>query len=58
MKNSTHVDVVTLTDGRRVCLSYGVIVAAFIPKGSGPYDEGHAALSHTHHVIPAHGRAV
>lgn len=30
-KNSTHVDIVSLSDGREVCLSYGVIVAAFIP---------------------------
>ena len=34
MKNSTHVDIVKLSDGREVCLSYGVIVAAFIPRGS------------------------
>ena len=31
--NSANVQVVKLTDGREVCLSYGVIVAAFIPKG-------------------------
>lgn len=30
-KNSVHVDIVRLDDGREVCLSYGVIVAAFIP---------------------------
>jgi len=30
MKES-NVQVVELSDGRRVCLSYGVIVAAFIP---------------------------
>lgn len=29
--NSSHVDIVNLSDGRQVCLSYGVIVAAFIP---------------------------
>ena len=29
--NSGNVQVVTLDDGREVCLSYGVIVAAFIP---------------------------
>jgi hypothetical protein len=28
---TTHVSVISLTDGRQVCLSYGVPVAAFIP---------------------------
>jgi hypothetical protein len=28
---SANVQVITLDDGREVCLSYGVIVAAFIP---------------------------
>lgn len=31
MKTSGNVQEVKLSDGRRVCLSYGVIVAAFIP---------------------------
>jgi hypothetical protein len=31
---SANVSVVELSDGRRVCLSYGVIVAAFVPRGS------------------------
>lgn len=31
--NSANVMVVNLSDGRSVCLSYGVIVAAFIPRG-------------------------
>lgn len=31
MKQSANVMVVNLSDGRSVCLSYGVIVAAFIP---------------------------
>jgi hypothetical protein len=30
-KHSTRVDIIKLDDGREVCLSYGVIVAAFIP---------------------------
>ena len=30
-KNSIHVAIVKLSDGRQVCLSYGVIVAAYIP---------------------------
>lgn len=30
---ANNMQVVELSDGRRVCLSYGVIVAAFIPKG-------------------------
>jgi hypothetical protein len=30
---SNNVAVVRLADGREVCLSYGVIVAAFIPRG-------------------------
>jgi hypothetical protein len=29
--SSTHCTQITLTDGREVCLSYGVPVAAFIP---------------------------
>lgn len=29
--SSAHVSVVNLADGRQVCLSYGVPVAAFIP---------------------------
>ena len=33
MKTSANVQTVDLADGRRVCLSYGVIVAAFIPRG-------------------------
>lgn len=33
MSKSTNVSVVKLSDGREVCLSYGVIVAAFIPRG-------------------------
>lgn len=32
-KASANVSIVDLSDGRQVCLSYGVIVAAFIPKG-------------------------
>jgi hypothetical protein len=32
MKTSANVSIVNLADGRRVCLSYGVIVAAFIPR--------------------------
>lgn len=31
---SANVSIVRLSDGREVCLSYGVIVAAFIPRGS------------------------
>jgi hypothetical protein len=31
---SNNVTVIELADGRRVCLSYGVIVAAFIPRNS------------------------
>lgn len=30
--SSANVSVINLTDGRRVCLSYGVIVAAFVPR--------------------------
>lgn len=33
---SANVTITDLTDGRQVCLSYGVIVAAFIPRG---YDQ-------------------
>lgn len=31
--NSSNVTIVSLTDGREICLSYGVPVAAFIPGG-------------------------
>jgi hypothetical protein len=31
MTRSHNVQIITLGDGREVCLSYGVIVAAFIP---------------------------
>lgn len=34
-KSSANVMVVNLSDGRSVCLSYGVIVAAFIPRTYG-----------------------
>lgn len=37
MKTSNNVTIVDLSDGRRVCLSYGVAVAAFIPRGYCPY---------------------
>jgi hypothetical protein len=42
-----NVQIVTLADGREVCLSYGVIVAAFIPKGIGVsvYDRGYLRTS-------------
>lgn len=33
MMNNANVCTVQLEDGREVCLSYGVIVAAFIPRG-------------------------
>lgn len=33
--NSANVQTVNLSDGRIVCLSYGVIVAAFIPRTYG-----------------------
>lgn len=32
MTTTNNVQEIELTDGRRVCLSYGVIVAAFIPQ--------------------------
>lgn len=38
MATTPNVCEVELTDGRRVCLSYGVIVAAFIPRGYCPVD--------------------
>jgi hypothetical protein len=51
MTKSNNVQVVELADGRRVCLSYGVIVAAFIPadfprstelrKAEGSYSAGY-----------------
>lgn len=31
-KSQANVSIVELSDGRTVCLSYGVIVAAFIPR--------------------------
>ena len=37
--SSANVQVVQLADGREVCLSYGVVVAAFITAG---YDTGYA----------------
>jgi hypothetical protein len=36
---SANVSTVDLADGRVVCLSYGVIVAAFIPRGFEPSRE-------------------
>lgn len=32
MKTAANVQIVDLADGRQVCLSYGVIVAAFVPR--------------------------
>jgi hypothetical protein len=42
MKTQSNVQIVSLSDGRQVCLSYGVIVAAFIPAG---FEIGYAPAS-------------
>lgn len=47
MSNSANTTIVNLSDGRQVCLSYGVIVAAFIPATyaaeHAPVIDGHRA---------------
>jgi hypothetical protein len=50
MSSSSNVSTVDLTDGRTVCLSYGVPVAVFVPAGyvhthpaSGPLADYYAA---------------
>ena len=49
MQMADNSSIVSLTDGRRVCFSYGVAVAAFVPgRGYLKTDEYHSTTTSKH----------
>ena len=51
MRNSANINVIKLSDGRQVCLSYGVIVAAYIPPAYGDKLLGSTPLGPLHGYV-------
>ena len=54
---STHVSTVNLEDGREVCLSYGVPVAAFIPGRGYLHTDARYSVTTSRHMFAYVGRA-